>query len=140
MSAIRRRSSSRNAQVLDPVIADGAHVDLCGKPEIQDLRDHIRRLEIEDLLGKRRRQHLPQLADVVGGGAWPSFSDTMDHAVIDADRRAVREGQIIGARRQTDIVDDQIEVVLGNDLADLVLDRLEDLLGHLDAGAGGART
>ena len=59
-----------------------------------------------------------------------------DHAVIDADRRAVAEGEIVVARRQADIVDDQLALVLRNDLADLVLDRLEDLLGLLDAGAG----
>ena len=59
-----------------------------------------------------------------------------DHAVVDADRRAVGEGEIVGARRQADVVDDQLAVVLRDDLADLVLDRLEDALGRLDARAG----
>jgi hypothetical protein len=59
-----------------------------------------------------------------------------DRAVIDADRRAVREGEIIEARRQADVVDDQIALARRNDVADLVLDGFEDLLGLLDAGAG----
>jgi hypothetical protein len=59
-----------------------------------------------------------------------------DHAVIDADRRAVGEGQIIEADRQADIVDDQLALLRRDDLADLVLDSLEDLLGLLDARAG----
>src|SRR5439155_21274684 len=58
-----------------------------------------------------------------------------DHAVIDRDRRAVGERPVIGARRHSEIVDDQIEVLLRNDLTDLVLDALEDLLRHLDTGA-----
>ena len=33
-----------------------------------------------------------------------------DHAVIHADGRAVGEGEIVGARRQADIVDDQLAV------------------------------
>ena len=36
-----------NAQILDAIVADGAHVDLRGEPEIQDLRRDVGRLEIE---------------------------------------------------------------------------------------------
>ena len=59
-----------------------------------------------------------------------------DDAVIDADGRAIGECQIVGTRRQADIVDDQLALALGNDLADLVLDGLEDALGRLDPGSG----
>ena len=58
----------------------------------------------------------------------------MDNAVIDADGRSIRKRKIIEARRQAEIVHDQIEITLGNDLPDLVLNLLEELLGYLDAG------
>ena len=61
----------------------------------------------------------------------------LDDAVVDPDRRTVGEGQIVGSRRQSDIVDDQRAVFLRNDFADLVLDRLEYPLGGFDAGSGG---
>ena len=48
-----------------------------------------------------------------------------DDAVIDANGRAVGESEIIGARRQADIVDDALALVLGDDFADLVFDWLE---------------
>ena len=50
------------------------------------------------------------LRDVVGGRRVALLQRHQDHAVIDADRRAVGEGEIVGARRQADIVDDQLAV------------------------------
>ncbi len=49
-----------------------------------------------------------------------------DHPVIRPRGGAVGEGEVIGARRQADIVDDALAVALGDDFPDLVLDRLED--------------
>ena len=69
-------------------------------------------------------------------GVWSSFSETSIDAVVDAGRRAVAEGVIVGTRRQADIVDDQLALVLGDDLPDLVLHRLEDLLGLFNARSG----
>ena len=116
----------RHAQVRGPVVADGPHIDLRRQAEIEDLRDDVGRLEIERHVGKGGGQHLAQLAHVVGGRRVAVFQRHQDHAVIDADGRAVGEGEIVGARRQADIVDDQLAVALGDDLADLVLDGLED--------------
>ena len=82
----------RDVQILDAVIADGAHVDLRRHPEIQDLGDHIGSLKIEDVFRKGRRQHLAQLAHIIGGRRVPVLQRHQDHAVIDADRRAVGEG------------------------------------------------
>ncbi len=124
-----------NAEVFDPVITDGAHVDLRSKPKIQDLRRHVGGLKIKQIFRERRRQHLSQLAHVIGGWSMAIFKGHHDHAVIDRDRRAVGERPVIRARRHPEIVDDQIEVFLRYDLTDLVLDRLEDLLCHVDAGA-----
>src|SRR5258708_2052191 len=42
----------------------------------------------------------------------------------------------VDLRRESDIVDDQSAVLLRNDPADLVRDRLEYRLGAFDAGAG----
>jgi hypothetical protein len=47
-------------------------------------------------------------------------------AVIGADGRAVRERQIVGPRRQSDIIDDQAAFVLRYDFPDFVFDLLED--------------
>ena len=60
----------------------------------------------------------------------------LDDAVVDSDRGTVGECQIIGSRRQPDIVDNQPAVLVRNDFADLVLDRLEYPLGAFDAGPG----
>ena len=99
-------------QVVGAIIADGAHVDLRRKPEIQNLGHDVGSLEIEHDLRKRGRQRLAQLADVFGGRRMALLERHQDDAVIDADRRAVGEGQIVGARRQADIVDDQLAVAL----------------------------
>src|SRR5208282_4059759 len=58
-----------------------------------------------------------------------------DHAVVDSDRRTVTKCIIVGASRQANVVDDKVALVLRNDLADLILDRLKDLLGLLDASS-----
>ena len=79
------------------------------------------------------------LLDVIGGRRVAVLERHLDHAVIDADGRTVGKGEIVGARRQPDIVDDQRALVLGNDLADLVLDRLEDPLGPIRSGFRPAR-
>ena len=125
-----------DAEVGGAVVADRPHVDLRGKAEVQDLGHDVGRLEIEHDLGKRRRQGLAQLADVVGRRRMAFLERHQDHAVVHADGRAVGEGEIVGPRRQSDVVDDQLAVALGDDFADLVLDGLEDALGRLDARAG----
>ena len=119
------------------VVADRADVDLRRQAEVQDLRHDIGRLEIERILREGLRQHLTQFPDVIGGRPVAVLERHLDDAVIDADGRTVGEGQIIGPRRQSDIVDDQVAVLLRNDFADLVLDRLENRLGAFDAGSRG---
>ncbi len=126
-----------DAQIPDAIVTDGAHVDRRGEPEIEDLGGHVGRLEIEQIGREGGRQYLPQLADIVCGRGMTVVERDHDHAVIDCDRRAVGERPVIGPRRNADIVDDQVEVLLRDDLTDLVLDRLKNLVGHLDAGARG---
>ena len=108
------RISFATRKVLRPVVAHGPHVDLRRQPEIQDLGHHVGRLEIERILGKCRRQHLTQLLDIVGGRRVAVLQRHLDDAVIDADGRTVGECQIVGPRRQADIVDDQPALFLRN--------------------------
>ena len=117
-------------------VAHRPDVDLRRQSEIQNLRDDIGRLEIERVLRECGGQHLTQFLDVVGGRLVALLERHLDDAIVDPDRRAVGECQIVGSRRQSDIVDDQRAVLLRNDFADLVLDRLENRLGAFDAGAG----
>jgi hypothetical protein len=83
-----------NAEVISPVVADRPHVDLRGKPKIQNLRRHICGLEIKQIFRECRRQYLPQFADIIGGRGMTLFEGHHDHAVIDRDRRAVGEAQL----------------------------------------------
>ena len=99
-----------DAQIGGVVVADGAHVDLRRQAEVEDLRHDVGGLEIERDVGERGRQHLAQLANVVGGRRVPLLQRHHDDAVVDADGRAVGEGEVVGARRQADVVDDELAV------------------------------
>ncbi len=125
-----------HAQVRRPVVADRPNVDLGRQTEIEDLGDHVGRLKIEDRLGECGRQHLAQCADVVGRRRMSLLEGDQDHAVIGVDGRSIGECEIIRPLRYPDIVDDEIAILLGNDLPDLVLDRLEKVLGRLDTSGG----
>ena len=48
--------------------------------------------------------------------------------------RSVGESEVVNALRHADVIDDQVMVALRNDLADLVFDLLEDMLGRFDPG------
>ena len=56
-----------------------------------------------------------------------------DDAVVDADHRPIQEREIVNGARQADVVDDQVALVIRDDFANLVLDRLEDLRRFLNA-------
>ena len=120
------------------VVAHRPDVDLRRQSEVQNLRHDIGRLEIEHVLRECGGQHLTQFLDIVGGRLVALLERHLDDAIVDPDRRAVGECQIVGSRRQSDIVDDQGAVLFRNDFADLVLDRLEYRLGAFDAGSGGS--
>ena len=125
-----------DAQVLGPVVADGAHVNLRRNAEIENLGHHVGGLEVEDRFRKRGRQYLTQLFDVGLRRRVAFLERDQNDAVVEAGRGAVAEREIIRTRRQADVVDDQVAIALGNDFADSILDRLEYLLGLLDACAG----
>jgi hypothetical protein len=90
---------------LEDVHAFQVHLVATG---IQDLGGHVGRLEIKKAAGEGRREDRSQLADVVAGRRMAIRQRDQNYAVIDSGGRAVRERQIVGARRQPDIVDDAI--------------------------------
>ena len=100
----------RHAQVGRPVVADGANVDLCRQPEIEDLGDHVGGLEIEGHVGEGGRQCVAQLAHVAGGWRVTLLERYQDHAVIGADGRTVGECEVIRSLRHPDVVDDQVAI------------------------------
>ena len=63
-------------------------------------------------------QLLAQSADIFGRWGVILFQRDLDDAVIDADRRPIREGEIIEARREPDIVYDELEILLRDHLSD----------------------
>ena len=124
----------RHAQIVGAIATDDPNVDLRRQSEIEDLGDHVGGLEIEGHRRKGGRQHLAEPAHVVGGRRVPLLERDQDHAVVDVDGRAVGESEVVRPLRHADVVDDEVAVARRNDLADLVLDLLEDALGRFDAG------
>src|SRR6202158_4931896 len=120
------------------VVAHRPDVDLRRQSEVQNLRYDIGRLEIEYVLRECGGQYLTQFLDVVGGRLVALLERHVDDAIVDPDRRAVGECQIVASRWQSDIVDDQRAVLVRNDLANLVLNRLKYRLGAFNAGPGGS--
>src|ERR1700722_10680572 len=116
-----------DAQVLGAIIADRAHIDLRRNAEIQDLRHHIGRLEIEYYFRKCDAQLPPHSFDVFRGRGVAFFQRHKDYAIVDTDRGAVAERVVIRTRWQADIIDDHIPLAVGNDLTDFFLDRLKVL-------------
>ena len=117
--------------------AHGSDIDLRRQSEVQDLRYDIGRLKIEHIFRECRRQHLTQFLDVIRRRLVAFLERHLDDAVIDPDRRPIGKCQIVGSRRQSDIVDNQGAFFFGNDFTNLVLDRLEDRLRALDARSRG---
>src|SRR6202011_6030513 len=87
-----------------------------------------------DLGRKGGRQHLAEPPHVVGGRRVPLLERYQDYAVVDVDGRTVAEGEVVRPLRQANVVDDEVAIARRNNLANLVLDLLEDALGGFDAG------
>src|ERR1700719_1943467 len=118
----------RYAHVGSAVAANHANVNLRRQSEIENLGGHVGSLEIEGHGRKGGRQHLAELAHVVGGRSVPVLEGYQDHTVVDVDCRAVGKSEVVYPLRQANVVDDQVALARRNDLADLVLNVLEDAL------------
>jgi hypothetical protein len=125
---------TRHAQIGGAIVADDPNVDLRRQAEIEDLGDHVGRLEIEGHRRECGRQRLAEAAHVVGSWGVALFERDQDRTVVDVDGGAVGESEVVWPLRHADVVDDEVAVTGRNDLADRVLDLLEDALSGVDAG------
>ena len=129
---------ARDFVVRRGVAAHHLDVDRGGQAEVQNLVGDVGGLEEEDHVGELLVEALAQAVGVLGGGAVVfGFERDQDVAVADAEGRAVAEGEVEAAVGHADVVDDVLDFARRNDLADFVFDFGEDLLGLLDARAGG---
>jgi hypothetical protein len=99
------------------------NVDRRGQAEVEDLAYDVRRLREELDLREPVRQLVTKQFQVFGGRAVRLLERHQDLAIGRSDRDTVAERQVDGIR-QADVVDDHIELVGGDDLADMVLDLL----------------
>ena len=102
----------RHAQVGRAVATNDPNVDLRRQSEIEDLRDHVGGLEIEGHGWKCGRQHLAQLAHVVGRRRVSLLQRHQDHAVVDVDGRAVGESEVVRPLRHANVIDDEVAIAL----------------------------
>jgi DNA-binding transcriptional ArsR family regulator len=113
------------------------HVDLRRHAEIQHLRDEVGRLEVEEHVRKSPSQFEAQPFDDIAGRLVTFAEFDLDRAVVDPDLAAVGEGEIVEAKRQPNVIEDEFKILRIDGRADLVLDLLEDLFRPLDASASG---
>src|SRR4029077_13827834 len=119
------------------VIPDSSDIDLRRKPEVENLGHNVGGLKIEHVLRKCGCQCGAQLADIFCCRRVAILERDQDGAVIHADRRSVGESEVVCARRQSDIVNDQRAFIPWDDLANLIFDLLKNLFGDFNPGTGG---
>ncbi len=107
------------------------YVDRGGQAEVEDLAHDVRRLGEELEIREPMRQLLAEHLQVFGGRAVRLLERHQDLAIGRSDRDTVAERQVDGIRHP-DVVDDHVDLVGGDDLADVVLDLLEVDLRLLD--------
>ena len=82
------------------------------------------------------RQFAPELGDVRGRGRMLPLQRDQDLAIHRSDRCRVAQRDVDAAIGQADVVEDHVDLVVADDIADGVLDLREILLGLLDPCAG----
>ena len=80
-------------------------------------------------------QLAPQIGDVRGRGRMLLVQRDQDLAIHRADRRGVAQRDIDAAIGQADVVEDHVDLVVADDVADGALDLREIVLRLLDPGA-----
>ena len=118
------------------VVADDLQVDRRGHAEIQDLADHVGRQEGEGGAGKLARQLLAHRLDVVRRRRVVRLEADQDVGVLDADRPRIVVGHVDAADAEPDIVDDAVQLIGRDDLADRFADPVGELGGLFDPRAG----
>jgi hypothetical protein len=73
------------------------HIDLRGYAEVQHLRHHVGRLEIEEHVGEGDRQFGAQLLDDLGGGLMLVAELDLNDPVIDPYGAAIGKREVVDA-------------------------------------------
>jgi len=113
--------------------SDNLHVDWGAHPEVQHLVGDVRREEEDGRPGQLEGQPAAQLLHVLRGRVVLLLE--LDHhlAVGRRDHRRVADREVDAAHRQADVVDDRLQLVLGDHSPDDGLRLDEHLLGRLEA-------
>ena len=107
-----------------------------GRPKLRICDTMSAGQEREGRAGKFLRQQGAQLAHEVLGRPMVFLEADQGVAVRRSDRAGVLVGHVDAGERQADIVDDIVELIGRDGLADRLLDEIEQPRGLLDAGAG----
>src|SRR6185437_6756235 len=115
------------------VPAENLNIDRRREAEVQNLTDQVGGKKVEQRSRKFRGQLAPQFRDVFVEGMVFLGQRNQDVAVRRADSSVVAVRGIRAAIRDADIIEDIHQFARRHDLADSVLDQVEQLGGFLDA-------
>ena len=118
------------------VMTDDLHIDGCRQAEIEDLGDDVGRQERKRGAWELLWQSGAQLLDEVRGRSVALLEADQGVAVLGSDRAGVLVGHVNAGKRQPDIVDDVVELIGRDGLADSLFDQVEQARGFLDTRAG----
>ncbi len=130
-----RAQALRDRIVLLEVEAGDLHVDRRGEAEIQNLSDDVRRLRVDVHLREVGSHALANRLHVVSGRAMAGLQCDQHVCVLRAEAVGLVEGEVVRLR-EPDVVADAVELVRRHDLADRLLDVVDEPLGLLDTRAG----
>src|SRR5579864_906795 len=120
------------------VAPDHLQVDGRGQTEVQNLRSDVGRLEKEDGVREFFLETLAELDFVIASGVVFLFERDQDFAVGAGDGGDVALGKTGPTVRDTDVIDERVEFIGGDSVADFALNGGETHFGLFDASAGGS--
>src|SRR5579862_9168651 len=100
------------------IVAHHLNIDGRGQSKVQNLRDHVRGEKSKHYSGKLLRQAQAQLVDVFSGRVMVRRQGNKHVRIRSSYRRRVAVGKVDATVRQTDIVDDALDLVPGDLLTD----------------------
>src|SRR5579871_2237213 len=113
-------------------------VDGSGQAEVEDLGGDVGRLEEESQLRELLRQVGAQVLDELVGRGMVFLEGDEDLSVGGTDGAGGGIGEVDATDGQSDVIEDQVELVGRNGGSDLVFDLGEEAFGLFDAGTGGS--
>src|SRR5277367_6478653 len=115
------------------VVSDNLNVDRSGQAKIENLADHVSRQKSEGNTRKLFRQFQPELVNVVIGGTMLGRERYKNVCVRRAHGCRVAVGKINAAIRQTNVVDDALDLRRRNLLPNRPLDQVAKVGGFFNA-------